>query len=246
MPHSDQTVLPTRAHVRPSDSRSLARVACVAAALACGILAGCATSARLALTPRTPVPIGPDSLVQRVEQTHAVHVRLLHREFSRRTENLPAFEIRVRNRAERPISFTPAHVSADSAGKPVRIYTAAELVRRIEKEAEQEAHEKSGERAEKILQSGSTRGDPSSAIVRIEAAKALDQTVASRASLDKKLAEVARSIVPVSISPGGEGSGVIRLHAEDLSEGAPLRLTVTLGDEVYPFVFDVGRVVAAD
>ena len=168
-------------------------------------------------------------------------MRLLTPRYSHRTEELPAFDIRVTNRGTDPIMFTAADVTVFSGARPVRIFNTGELVERIEREAAQAAHEKSGESAEKILQSPHTRRDPSSAIVMIERDKAMDQTVASRAIMNRKLAELVTSIVPVSISPGGEGSGIIKLHPEDITIGQPLRITITLGAERYDFAFDVVR-----
>jgi hypothetical protein len=202
---------------------------------------GCASSGPLTIVPRPSPAITADPTLLHLRKTHRVEVRLLTATYSTRTAELPSFEVSVTNDGPTPLSFSARNVAVFSEAKPVGIYTASELIDRIQKEAEKEAHERSGASAEKILQAPSTRNDPSAAIAMIERDKAIDQSAATRAASTAKFAELVKSIVPVSISPGGTGSGIIKLHAEDIRTGQPLRIVVTIANESYEFLFDVGR-----
>jgi hypothetical protein len=46
-----------------------------------------------------------------------------------------------------------------------------------------------------------------------------------------------RSTVP----PRGTAGGAVKLHAEDIRSGQPLKLVVTVGGEAHEFVFEVER-----
>lgn len=205
------------------------------------VVSGCATAGPLTVRSPAAASVAGDPMRQRIEKRDVVQVRLLTPGFSRKLEELPAFDVAVTNRGATPLSFAASDVVVHSGSNPVRVYTAGELVDRIQKEAEQEAREKTGASAEKILQTRSTNGDPSSAIVKIERDKMLDQSATARATSNERFAEIVKSIVPVSISPGGTGSGVIKLHAEDIRAGQPLQIVVTVGGERYEFIFEVGR-----
>ena len=52
---------------------------------------------------------------------------------------------------------------------------------------------------------------------------------------------LANLLYPVTIRPGKTEGGLIKLHAEDIAEGKPLRVVVTLGNDVHAFEFDVKR-----
>lgn len=202
---------------------------------------GCVSSAPRSIVSRPGVTTPDDPALQSQDKTHRVRVRLLTPTFSTRTEELPAFDISVTNRGSTPLLFAASNVAVFSGTDPVRVYTAGELVDRIQKDAQQAAHEKSGESAEKILQSSGTRHDPSLAIAMIERDKMVDQSAAARATETEKFAALVKSIIPVSITPDGTGSGVIKLHAEDIAEAKPLRIVVTIAGESYEFIFEVGR-----
>lgn len=239
------TSLPFAATPRDRASRFQLRAPSIlggcALALLAAVFPGCASSGPLGLASAPGASLPGEPMLQRVEKTHRVQVRLLTPAYSTRLEELPAFDVSVTNLGAAPLSFGAPDVAVFSGTDTVRIYTASELVDRIQKEADQEAREKASASAEKVLQTRSTNTDPSSAIVKIERDKLMELSAASRATTNARFAELVRSIVPVSISPGGTGGGVIKLHAEDLRRDQPLRIVVTLAGETYEFTYSVAR-----
>lgn len=197
---------------------------------------------RLSISPRHPATAATDPALLTLEKTHLVRVRLLTASFANRTAELPAFEVRVTNRGAAPLTFSAAAVTAFSGANPVRVYSAAELVARIQRESERTAEQAAAEDTAQLLSASATRQDPSAMPVMVTRTQSLNQASGMQSATAKKVAELANTIISVSISPGDTGSGMVKLHAEDIAPAEPLRMVVTIGHELYEFVFDVNPV----
>jgi hypothetical protein len=210
-------------------------------ALAALAFAGCVANQRLSIVPQRTAAGATDPTLVTTEQRHRVEVRILTPTFSNRTAELPAFNVRVTNRGSTQLSLTAADVAVFSGSTPVRAYSAAELVERVRSESEREAEQRAAEDTTQMLVAASTRQDASMAPMMVKRAQTVNQATASQATTARQMVELANTIIPVTISPGAAGSGVVKLHGEDIAAGRPLRIVVTVESEAYEFVFDVNR-----
>lgn len=185
-------------------------------------------------------PANGDAGAIAVERTHIVQVESLSPHFSGKLGELPALEIAVRNQGASELFLSPDKISVFSAGQPVRLYSYIELSTRIQKELQQESEEYSGRQAEVFLQSDATRQDPSGALAAITSAKRANKAAANRETRQRQIDEIKGMLVSVGVPPGETGGGIVKLRAEDIRPGKPLRVAVQLDGETYEFVFEVG------
>jgi hypothetical protein len=202
-------------------------------------IAGCASVPRFSIAPRLPALAAADPAVLTLEKAHLVCVRLLTPSIENTNAEFPAFDVSVTNRGAAPLTFSAANVTVFSGPNPVRVYSAAELMDRIQNESERSADEAAAENTARLLTASATRQDPTATPLMVTRTQSLNDASGARSAAARKVAELANTIISVSIFPGGTGSGVVKLHAEDIVPAEPLRLVVTIDHEPYEFVFDV-------
>lgn len=179
-----------------------------------------------------------------VEKSHRVEVQLLTPLFSTSVKEIPTFRVAFQNRGETAYPFKPSDVAVYSGDHLVRAYLPVELVTRIQEEAARDAEEYTGQQAEVFLGSAgmgnSTTSDPSATIAKIEGAKRTNAAAGRHTSQADQIAEVVQLIIPMNVPPGETSSGLVKLHAEEIQPGQPLRVVVTVDGERYEFDFVVG------
>jgi len=192
---------------------------------------------------------GRGSPVPPSQQKTDVRVLLVTPKFSNDTDALPTFYVEVRNRGEIGVDFSTENITAYSGESRVRVYTYDELANRIKSEAEAEAAAVAANEASQLKNSAMSRApagrnmkdNPEGWAVtkaQVDAQNGMDRTgwmgVQQQNDLRRMLQ---RSTVP----PGGTAGGAVKLHAEDIRSGQPLKLVVTVGGEAHEFVFEVER-----
>lgn len=199
-------------------------------------LAACASNSSLTISPIASqvYEVGTSS-----EAGYAVSVEVMDAKVSNFVEELPTILVKVGNYTDDPVYFGPDRVKVKSGGEPVRIYDSVDLALRIQEKIQKEAEEYTGRQAEVILQSGASQADPSAALANLTAAKRTNRTAASRESRQSTIEEVDKLLKSGQVPQYEWVNGLVKLHFEDLVQGAPLTVTVTVGEESYDFVFDV-------
>ena len=182
-------------------------------AIAVLLIAGCASVSRFSIAPRHPAPAATDPALLTLEKTHLVRVRLLTPSFANEMAELPAFDVSVTNRGATPLTFSAPAVTVFSGTNPVRVYSAGELMERIQKETERKADEAAAENTARLLTASATRQDPTATPLMVTRTQSLNDASGARSAAARKVAELANTIISVSISPGGTGSWVVKLHA---------------------------------
>ncbi|HTT56789.1 MAG TPA: hypothetical protein VL523_08170 [Terriglobia bacterium] len=191
--------------------------------------------------------VGP-ALRSRVQDGIAVQV--LTPRFSNETDSLPGVFVEVANRGDAPVDFSAANLAVYSGEAPVRIYTADELAKRIDDDfarataaggAKPKAWKMPAFLHELLTRSvpGKNAGVAPAATVGNASGEAEQAGEDFRAVRDRQLRGLRNLLTPSTLAPGGRTGGVVELHAEDLRNGRPLRLVVTLGGETQEFRFDV-------
>ena len=155
-------------------------------------------------------------------------VRLLNEKFADAAERLPEFSIIVKNGGTSPIFFSPDNVTAFSGEQPVTVTAFGELNAKMLREA-QIAAGRTTLLGKDVTEDGETSSrDPITMRPPI-----WDHVEPPReSSLDHILG--ASSIVP-----GDLNGGVVKLNADEIQPGVPLRLVVRVSGEVHEFLFDV-------
>lgn len=205
------------------------------------VLTGCASSPQLSISPAMQPEKTGDHELTLIEKENSVMVELLNPTFSDEIDELPTFEVVLENRGAEAFFFSPRNISVYSGDETVRAYSVEELAARIQGETYREAEEYSGQQAEVFLQAEATRLDPSSAMATIPAAKRTNRAAASRESRQKLLREAGDLLSSVRIPPGKTAGGALKLHAEDIQPGQPLRIVVSLQGESYEFTYEVAE-----
>lgn len=173
------------------------------------------------------------------EKAQRVGARLLTPSFSNESTALPAVLVTVENRASAPVPFSTGNVTVFSGTNPVRIYTPAQLAEKIEKESEIDADRAVARDTAQLQSATAARMDASATPMMVQRTQAINQGTAARSAASKQVAVLANLLYPVTIASGATAGGVIKLRAEDIASGQPLRIVVTLGSDVHEFIFDV-------
>lgn len=204
------------------------------------------------------------------EKKNSVVVRLLSPEFTIETHSLPSFYVGMVNGMDVAVDFSTENIKAFSGEKSVRVYTYDEIEKRIKREAAWTAfavalNGASQSMAASMPQTTQTTGSvtssgpggystgtytgttttynpaaTASANARIQA-NTRDQleSIASSASaqVNNAQAMLRRNTVGIYESTGG----IVKLHAEDIKRGRPLRIIVQVGEESHEFLFTVEK-----
>ncbi len=218
------------------------RAAAVLASLSIALGAvGCASQAHLSIAPRPGTAAPNDPAFVLSEKTQRVGVRLVTTAFTSESASLPAFIVTVENRSDSPLPFAVGNVTVSSGANPVRIYSPTELVDKLAKESEAAAASAAAQDTAQIQATNTARLDPSATMMMVQRRQALNEGTAAQTAAGKRAGVLANLLYPVTIRPGKTEGGLIKLHAEDIAEGKPLRVVVTLGNDVHAFEFDVKR-----
>lgn len=208
--------------------------------------------------------------VLKSQKTNGVVVRVLTGQFSKETHALPAFYVAVSNAGEKEIDFSTANVSALSGKNRVEVYTFEAMEKKIKREAAmmafalamnsasqsmaasmpQTTHSSgsvyatgTGGSARAVYSGTTTTYNPaaaSAAQAQINA-QTMNQMSMVASARDIQLNNLGSMLRRNTLAPGAFAGGVVKLHAEDIQSGEPLKLVVSVGGEPHEFVFDIGK-----
>jgi len=204
------------------------------------------------------------------EKTHGVVLRILSTSFSNETRELPALLVGFANGSDHSIDFSTQNISCRSGDRVVKVYTFDELETKIKREAAllafalamnsasqsmaasmpQQTYSSgtvsaygSGGYAHGSYSGYSTTYNPAaSAAAQAQInANTMNMMTAVASSRNIQLNSLSSLLRRNTVSPGEFVSGVVKLHAEDIVAGQPLRLVVSLGSEQHEFIFDISK-----
>lgn len=202
--------------------------------LAIGVAALCGCTSTRTLSVSSASAIQPvyenGETVLRSMKRNGVVISLHTRRFSNHLERLPSLLVGVWNRGKSDWDFSPENITAYSGESRVRVYTYPELAQKIIGAAE-------GESSSAELQMALS-GTAPTPLMRLNATAAATQVSSSQVTM------IGGGILRKrTIGPGRFDCGTVKLHAEDIKSGQPLRLLVALDGEVHEFRFDVSNAV---
>lgn len=191
---------------------------------------------------------GRGSPVPQSQQKVDVKAFLVTPEFSNATDALPTFYLEIRNRGASGVNFGTENITAYSGESRVRVYTYDELANRIQSEAEAEAAEVAASEASQLKGASMSRQTTSRNMMENPVPWAVGKaqndarigTGRIESGGDEQANDPRRMFQRTTVAPSGTVGGTVKLHAEDIRSGQPLRLLVTVGGEVHEFRFNVG------
>lgn len=192
---------------------------------------------------------GRGSPVPQSQQKVDVKVFLVTPKFKNDTDALPTFYLEIRNRGAIGVDISTENITAYSGESRVRVYTYNELADRIKREAEAEAAAVAASEASQLKGASMSRETTSRNMTEnpvpwaVTRAQNDAQNGMDRIGMegDQQLNDPGRMLQRSTVPPRGTVGGTVKLHAEDIRSGQPLRLLATIGGEVHEFRFDVGN-----
>ena len=208
--------------------------------------------------------------VLKSQKVSGVVVRVLTAQFTKETNALPAFYIVVSNGSEKETDFSAANVTAFSGKDRVGVYTFEEMEKKIKREAAMMAFALAmnsasqsmaasmpqttqssgsvyatgpGGSARAVYSGTTTTYNPaaaSAAQAQINA-QTMGQMSVVASARDIQLNNLGSMLRRNTLPPGAFVGGVVKLHAEDIRSGEPLKLVVALAGDSHEFVFDIGK-----
>lgn len=208
--------------------------------------------------------------VLKSQKTNGVVLRVLTAEFTKETNALPSFYVAISNGGDKEIDFSTTNLAAFSGKERVRVYTFEELQKKINREAAMMAFALAMNSASQSIAasmpqttyssgsayasgtggyaratySGTTTTYNPAAAAAAQAqinAQTMNQMSMVASARDIQLNNTGSILKRNTVPPDAFAGGVIKLHAEDIRDGQPLKLIVSLGDETHEFVFDIGK-----
>lgn len=203
-------------------------------------------------------------------KSHAVVLRVLSTSFSNETRELPALLVGFANGRDHAIDFSTQNISCRSGDRVVKVYNFEELEKKIKKEAallafalamNSASQSMAASMPQHTYSSGtvsaygsggfahgsysgySTTYNPAaSAAAQAQInANTMNMMTAVASSRNIQLNSLSSMLRRNTVGPGEFVSGVVKLHAEDIVAGQPLRLVVSLGSENHEFIFDISK-----
>lgn len=237
------------------------------------ILAACTTTRTLSVSPDNPATRTEEAGMPCLRSTGAnpVTLWLLTPRFRTDPDDLapPAFRVLVKNGGAEAFAFSPANITASAGGTAVRVLTAVEFAREIDRQAvamRQMADSNVAKAREKLDQfeavanlalatPGTTPGTGVGPMYDFstvrqsstdQAREQLDANQKSRAAeieawRQNLLEGVQMMLGEHTVSPDEMAGGVVRLDPRAVAAGRTLKLVVTAGGEAHEFLFEVGR-----
>jgi len=212
-------------------------------------LGGCALTKTLTVSPASAIqPVYRQGrLVLQSQKKNGVEVEVLTRQFSDQTDALPSFFVAVRNGGEVEVEFSLENITTYSGESRVRVYTVEELEKRVRSEGEAEAAAVAANEAAQLKDAAMSRQTTSRNLkdnpvawtmtkAQGNARNGMDQSGSSR---NQQPNDLTGMLMRSTVRPRETVGGTIKLHAEDIRSGQPLRLVVAIGGEVHEFMFDV-------
>ena len=239
----------------------------LAAAIALG---GCATTRTLTFSSSNPVAPTDEHGVLSLHSGGAnpVTLWLLTPRFRTDPDDLtpPAFRVLVKNGGTQAFAFSPANITASADGAAVRVLTAVDYAREIDRQAvamRQMADSNVAKAREKLdqLEAYAASAPPlttpgaygpmydMSSVRQPSTDEAREQLDANQKSRQTEIEAWRQNLLDGAqmmlgehtVPPGEMAGGVVRLDPRAVGAGRMLRLVVTAGGEAHEFVFDVGR-----
>lgn len=242
----------------------------VLSALALATFSSCSTTIRVsALNPIAPIySQGNPVLVSK--KKNEVSVGLLSERIANDPGMLPEFLVVLVNSSGTVIDFSTDNITANSGGKPVRVYTYDKLRRHIANRAAMLAFAGamngaaqsiaasapqtsystgtvsaygSGGYARGTYTAQTTTYNPAASAAAVSTINANTSNNIRNivASRDSALSDTTSMLRRDTIMPGNAAGGVVKLYAQDLRLGKTLVLTVTVSGESHDFYFDIGK-----
>lgn len=182
------------------------------------------------------VPVNPSAqsdqggaVLLQSKQVHEVAVRLQTGRFTGEFDKLPQFVVGFANGGETAIDFSPDNITAFSGEQLVRIYTVAEMTKKLE------AKLKAQIKIQRQLSSGSIYpvGNYSASTFNpaMEAARALPIKTPDN--------DIGAMLKLQTVVPSAMAAGLVKLYPEDINVGEPLKLVIAVGGEIHEFIFTV-------
>lgn len=204
------------------------------------------------------------------QQTNGVVVRVLTPEFTSETNSLPALLIYVSNGTDKSFDFSANDIEVLSGKSRVKVYSYEEMQKRIKRESALLAFALAMNAAGQSMQASMPKTSYTSGSVNAygaggysyanysgytttyNPAAAASAQAQINANMMNQMSMVAttRSIQlndtgsflrRNTVMPGKMAGGVVKLHAQHIKKGKPLRLRVTAGGEAHEFALDVGK-----
>jgi hypothetical protein len=248
------------------------RILSVTLVLISALVTGCQSTRTLSVAEKNTVQAvyeGGVPILKSVKRDTVI-VRLLTPEFSKDVNALPAFFVAVANGGTGAFDFSTSNITATCGSAPVRVYTAADVQKRIEHEAAMLAFATALNGASQSMQASmpqqtytsgyasaygsggyananyygtSTTYNPAAtAAAQAQINANTSQQMATIAGLrNAQLNGLGSMLKRETIAPGAFAGGVVKLHAEDIRNGQIVTLHVQTGSEVHDFLFAVGR-----
>jgi hypothetical protein len=225
--------------------------ACAVGVFSFGVLAGCKT---LSVSSRTGVEVSSERgrLVLRSAKENVVELRVERMQFAASVDQLPTFMLTVKNGGRRAFEVSPSKITVLSGKARVRLYTSDELAKAVRDEKTLETRAKVSETIDSAsidaeqhprgLEASEMAGENTTSTQPSRPARAV---LGALRDMKAPVAEYRNDAGGIferwQCLPGMSVAGFLKLHAEDIRSGQPLRFFVRVGGEVHEFDFDVTR-----